>query len=117
MTDEYGAFWWNENGQRKPAPVPLCPPQIPHDKNWDRTWAAAVGNSINNNLKYKIKGKTLNHSQIFSLYDNLFVILGSEKAVIPVEKVPDVSEKLTAFIWKVEVMRTEERWVVQETAF
>jgi hypothetical protein len=28
----------NHSARRKPAPVPLCPPQIPHDL----TWAAAV---------------------------------------------------------------------------
>jgi hypothetical protein len=28
---------------RKPAPVPLCQPQIPHDLTWARTRAAAVG--------------------------------------------------------------------------
>jgi hypothetical protein len=28
---------------RKPAPVPLCSPQIPHDMAWARTPAAAVG--------------------------------------------------------------------------
>jgi hypothetical protein len=28
----------------KPAPMPLCPPQIPHDLTWARTRAAAVGN-------------------------------------------------------------------------
>jgi hypothetical protein len=33
----------NRSTQRKPAPVPLCPPQIPHDLTWDRTRAAAVG--------------------------------------------------------------------------
>jgi hypothetical protein len=33
----------NQNTRRKPAPVPRCPPQIPHDPNWDRTRAAAVG--------------------------------------------------------------------------
>jgi hypothetical protein len=27
----------------EPAPVPLCPSQIPHDLTWARTWAAAVG--------------------------------------------------------------------------
>jgi hypothetical protein len=36
-------FWWNENWQGKPALVPLCPTQIPHDLNWDRNRAAAVG--------------------------------------------------------------------------
>jgi hypothetical protein len=29
--------------QRKPAPAPLCPPQIPHDQTRARTRAAAVG--------------------------------------------------------------------------
>jgi hypothetical protein len=33
----------NRSTRRKPAPVPLCPPQIPHDLTWDRTLAAAVG--------------------------------------------------------------------------
>jgi hypothetical protein len=28
---------------RKPAPVPFCPPQIPHDLTWYRTRAFAVG--------------------------------------------------------------------------
>jgi hypothetical protein len=27
----------------KPAPVPLCPPQISHDQIGARTWAAVVG--------------------------------------------------------------------------
>jgi hypothetical protein len=34
----------NRSTRRKPAPVPLCPPQIPRDLTWDRTRAAAVGN-------------------------------------------------------------------------
>jgi hypothetical protein len=40
---------WNENWQGKPkysektCPMPLCPPQIPHDVTWARTWAAIVG--------------------------------------------------------------------------
>jgi hypothetical protein len=33
----------NQNSRRKPAPVALCLPQIPHDLTWDRNWAAAVG--------------------------------------------------------------------------
>jgi hypothetical protein len=47
--DEYGAVGGmrirrrNRSTRRKPAPVPLCPPQIPHDLTWDRTRAAAVG--------------------------------------------------------------------------
>jgi hypothetical protein len=34
----------NRSTQRKPAPAPLCPPQIPHDQTRARTRAAAVGN-------------------------------------------------------------------------
>jgi hypothetical protein len=33
----------NRSTLRKPAPVPLCPPQIPHNLTWDRTRAAAMG--------------------------------------------------------------------------
>jgi hypothetical protein len=33
----------NRSTRRKYAPVPLHPPQIPHDLTWDRTRAAAVG--------------------------------------------------------------------------
>jgi hypothetical protein len=33
----------NRSSRRKPAPVPLCPPQIPHDLIQARTQAAAVG--------------------------------------------------------------------------
>jgi hypothetical protein len=34
----------NRSTRRKRAPMPLCPPQIPHDLIWARTPAAAVGN-------------------------------------------------------------------------
>jgi hypothetical protein len=33
----------NRSTPRKPAPVPLCPPQIPHDLTCDRTRSAALG--------------------------------------------------------------------------
>jgi hypothetical protein len=33
----------NRSYQRKRAPVPICPPLIPHDLTWARTRAAAVG--------------------------------------------------------------------------
>jgi hypothetical protein len=33
----------NRSTRRKPAPKPLCPPQIPLDQTRDRTRAAAVG--------------------------------------------------------------------------
>jgi hypothetical protein len=49
IDDDYGAVGGmrigsgNRSTWRKPAPVPLCPPQIPHDLTWDRTRAAAAG--------------------------------------------------------------------------
>jgi hypothetical protein len=49
IDDDYGALGGmrigrgNRSTRRKPAPVPLCPPQNPHDLTWDRTRAAAVG--------------------------------------------------------------------------
>jgi hypothetical protein len=49
IDDEYGSVGGmridreNRSTRRKPTPVPLCPPQIPHDLPWDRTRAAAVG--------------------------------------------------------------------------
>jgi hypothetical protein len=33
----------NRSTRRKPAPAPVCPPQIPHDQTRARTRAAAVG--------------------------------------------------------------------------
>jgi hypothetical protein len=33
----------NRSTQRKPAPVPLCPPQVSHNLTWARTQVAAVG--------------------------------------------------------------------------
>jgi hypothetical protein len=33
----------NRSIRRKPAPVLLCPPQIPYDLTWAQTWAATVG--------------------------------------------------------------------------
>jgi hypothetical protein len=49
MVDECGAVGGmridrgNRSTRRKPATVPLCPPQIPYDLTWARTRAAAVG--------------------------------------------------------------------------
>jgi hypothetical protein len=49
IVDDYGAVGemrigrGNRSTRRKPAPVPHCPPQIPHDLTWDRTRTAAVG--------------------------------------------------------------------------
>jgi hypothetical protein len=49
MIDEYWVFGGIKIGrgnlsiQRKPAPVPFCSPQIPHDLTWYRTWSATVG--------------------------------------------------------------------------
>jgi hypothetical protein len=40
----------NRSTRRKPAPVTLCPPQIPHDLTWAQTWAAAVESGLFLNL-------------------------------------------------------------------
>jgi hypothetical protein len=49
--DEYGTVGGmigkgNRSTTRKPVPVPLCPPQIPHVFMRTRTRAAAVGNRL-----------------------------------------------------------------------
>jgi hypothetical protein len=36
----------NRSTRRKPAPAPLCPPQIPYDLTWARTRAAEVGSRL-----------------------------------------------------------------------
>jgi hypothetical protein len=38
----------NRSTRRKAAPLPLCPPQIPHDLTYARTWAAAVWSRLKN---------------------------------------------------------------------
>jgi hypothetical protein len=49
IDDDYGAVGWmrigrgNRSTRRKPAPVQLCPSQIPHDLTWDRTRAGTMG--------------------------------------------------------------------------
>jgi hypothetical protein len=40
---EWTNFWGNRCTQRKPDPVPLSPPQIPHDLTRDRTRSVTVG--------------------------------------------------------------------------
>lgn len=40
--DKCGGFYGNQSTQRKPASVPLCPPQTSHDLIWAQTWAAAT---------------------------------------------------------------------------
>jgi hypothetical protein len=53
--DDYGAVGGmriargNRSTRRKPAPVPLCPSQIPHDLTWDRTRG---GKPATNRLSY-----------------------------------------------------------------
>jgi hypothetical protein len=48
MINEYGVVGWMRIGRgdwstrRKPAPVPFCVPQIPHDLAWDWTQATVV---------------------------------------------------------------------------
>jgi hypothetical protein len=43
---EFGGIkigWGKLSTQRKPAPAPLCPPQLPHDQTQARTQATVVG--------------------------------------------------------------------------
>jgi hypothetical protein len=42
----------NRSTRRKPAPVPLCPPQIPHDLTWARTPGRRGGKPATNCLSY-----------------------------------------------------------------
>jgi hypothetical protein len=47
--EKYGAFGGisfgrgNRSTRRKPAPMPFCLPQIPHDLIWVRMWVVAAG--------------------------------------------------------------------------
>jgi hypothetical protein len=41
----------NQSAQRKPALIPLCPPQILHGMTWVRTQAAVMGMLIKDNSK------------------------------------------------------------------
>jgi hypothetical protein len=63
----------NRSTWRKPAPVPLCPPQTPHDAR-TRTRAAAVGYL----LPYT---GTLQNIYTFIKLGGLYVILGSHRDV------------------------------------
>jgi hypothetical protein len=42
----------NRSTRRKPAPVPLCPPQIPHDQTRARTPGRRGGKPATNRLSY-----------------------------------------------------------------
>jgi hypothetical protein len=42
----------NRSTRRKPAPVPLCPPQIPHNLTRAQTRSAAVGKPATIHLSY-----------------------------------------------------------------
>jgi hypothetical protein len=48
----------NRSTRRKPAPLPLCPPQSPHELTRARTRAAAVGNQrLTAKLRYGLGDK------------------------------------------------------------
>jgi hypothetical protein len=42
----------NRSTRRKPAPLPVCPPQILHDLTWAQTRAACGGKPATNRLSY-----------------------------------------------------------------
>jgi hypothetical protein len=48
----------NRSTRKKPAPVPLRPPQIPHDQTRARTRAAAVGSQAKYNKGQSFFGNT-----------------------------------------------------------
>jgi hypothetical protein len=79
IDDDYGAVGGmtigrvNRSTRRKPAPVPLCLPQIPHDLTWDRTRAAAVGSQQLTAMarpidKSKITFNNLHFISFYSVY-------------------------------------------------
>jgi hypothetical protein len=59
VINEYGALGemgigkGNQSTERKPASVPFCPLQIPHDMTWDQTWAQQ-GKLVTNHLSYRM---------------------------------------------------------------
>jgi hypothetical protein len=62
--DELGAIGGmigkgNRSGRRKPASVPLCPPQVPHDLTWTRT-RTPCGNPATKRLSYSTTTKSAN---------------------------------------------------------
>jgi hypothetical protein len=53
----------NRNTKRKPAPVPLCPPQIPNDQTRTRIPSRRGGKSATNHLSYgAAQGAGIAHS-------------------------------------------------------
>jgi hypothetical protein len=73
IDDDYGAVGGMRIGKgkgstgRKPARVPLCPPQIPHDLTWDRTRTAEVGSQRLTAWAMARPTEQLEHSYILSL--------------------------------------------------
>jgi hypothetical protein len=56
--EKYGAAggmkfgWGNRSTRRKPAPVPLCTPQIPHNLTWVSNPIRRGGKPATNRLNY-----------------------------------------------------------------
>jgi hypothetical protein len=55
----------NQSTRRKPAPVPLCPPQIPHDLAWPRTPDRRGGKPATNRLSYGTVSASSKYNQVF----------------------------------------------------
>jgi hypothetical protein len=66
----------NRSNRRKPAPVPLCPPQTPHAARM-RTRAAAVGSQrLTAELRHglnRLRTKATGFSSFFSYFDPLLI--------------------------------------------
>jgi hypothetical protein len=90
----------NRSTRRKPAPVPLCPPQIPHDQTRARTRSAAVGSqrltfwAMEWRYGYLISLKLLGFSDS-SLVKNVWRQLLSPLTIVKERKLPVSSNKLT----------------------
>jgi hypothetical protein len=71
IDDEYGTVGGmrigrvNRSTRRKPAAVPLCPPQLPHDLTWTLARAAAVGSR---QLTVSSVAQSLSHIDRVSLW-------------------------------------------------
>jgi hypothetical protein len=64
----------NRSTRRKPAPTPLCPPQIPHDKTRARTPDRLCGKPATNRLSY---GAAYDITYIISLQFRTLIVFTS----------------------------------------
>jgi hypothetical protein len=81
----------NQSTGRKPAPVPLCPPQIPHDLTRARTRATAVGSRRLTDWAM-VRSTTKSNFYFFFFYFShgvRLIPLGTAATVWPMVPAPD----------------------------